>query len=408
MLTKDILHNIMIDNAHRIKGALLIAGTTIGGGVLALPVLTGIAGFIPSLAIYLLCWLFMATTGLLFLELSLWMGKDANILTMAEKTLGWPGKVVTWGLYLFLFYCLTLAYIVGSGDLFVQALSRVTILQPWQGQLLFLAIFGPFIYAGAKFVGHLNLFLMLGLGLSYLGFVFLGAPHVDSTMLLRSDWNYLWLALPITFTAFAYQATVPTLVTYLERDVKAIRWAILVGSFIPFIAYVIWQALILGIVPVEGPGGIKETLEQGQNAVYPLRNALNTSTVYIVGQYFAFFALVTSFFGVCLGLLDFLADGLNIKKDAAGKALLCAIIFIPPFIFALIHPHVFLMALDYAGGFGTSLLLGLLPVLMVWRGRYHLGMKGPYEVQGGKPLLLVLIAFVAIEVLCQLAVIAFE
>lgn len=392
----------MIDTTHKIKGALLIAGTTIGGGVLALPILTGVAGFIPSLAIYLLCWLFMATTGLLFLEISLWLNKDANIVTMAEKTLGLPGKIVAWGLYLFLFYCLTLAYIVGSGDILIQALSHVTTLQPWQGQLLFLALFGPFVYAGARFVGHLNLFLMLGLGLSYLGFVFLGAPHVDTSLLMRSDWGYLWLALPITFTAFAYQGTIPTLVTYLERDVQAIRWSIIIGSFIPFIAYVIWQALILGIVPLES---ITETLERGQNAVYPLRNALNTSTVYIVGQYFAFFALVTSFFGVTLGLLDFLADGLSIKKDMWGKIFLCALIFVPPFLFALVHPHVFLMALDYAGGFGTSLLLGLLPVLMVWRGRYHLKMKGEYEVKGGRPLLLLLMAFVFIEVACQLAVI---
>lgn len=398
----------MVDTAHKLKGALLIAGTTIGAGVLALPVVTGMAGFIPSLAIYLLCWLFMATTGLLFLEISLWMGKDANIITMAEKTLGFPGKVAAWGLYLFLFYCLTLAYIVGTGDLFVQAFSGVATLQPWQGQLLFLALFGPFVYAGAKFVGHLNLFLMLGLGISYLCFVFLGAPHINTSMLMRSDWSYLWLGVPITFTSFAYQGTIPTLVTYLERDVKAVRWAILVGSFIPFLAYIIWQALILGIVPVEGPGSIVETLDGGHNAVYPLKNALNTSTVYTVGQFFAFFALVTSFFGVTLGLVDFLADGLGIKKDKAGKLLLCALIFVPPYVFALSHPHVFIMALDYAGGFGTSLLLGLLPVLMVWRGRYHLSMKGPYEVPGGHTLLLLLIAFVVIEVACQLAVISLK
>lgn len=56
----------MVDTAHKIKGTLLIAGTTIGGGVLALPVVTGIAGYVPSLLIYLICWMFMATTGLLF------------------------------------------------------------------------------------------------------------------------------------------------------------------------------------------------------------------------------------------------------------------------------------------------------------------------------------------------------
>ena len=396
----------MVDTAHKIKGTLLIAGTTIGGGVLALPVVTGIAGYVPSLLIYLICWMFMATTGLLFLELSLRLGKDANIITMAERTLGLPGKIAAWGLYLFLFYCLTLAYIVGSGDLLIQAFGNVIPLKPWQGQLLFLMIFGPFVYAGARFVGHFNLFLMIGLGLSYLAFVFLGAPYIDTKLLMRSDWNYIWLALPITFTAFAYQGTVPTLISYLDHDVKSVRSAILIGSFIPFVVYIIWQTLILGIVPLKGPGSLLETLEAGQNAVYPLRNALNTSVVYVVGQYFAFFALVTSFFGVSLGLVDFLADGLNVKKTRMGKLLLCALIFIPPYLFALVHPHVFLMALDYAGGFGTSLLLGLLPVLMVWCARYRLKLEGPYEVWGGKRLLLLLVAFVIFEVVCQFVVIA--
>src|SRR6202034_2531754 len=97
-------------------GSLLVAGTSIGGGMLALPVLTSVGGFVPSLVIYFSCWLFMACTGLLFLEVSLWLHAEANIVSMADRTLGKIGKYAAWGLYLFLFYCLTLAYIVGCGN----------------------------------------------------------------------------------------------------------------------------------------------------------------------------------------------------------------------------------------------------------------------------------------------------
>ena len=91
-------------------GSLLVAGTSIGGGMLALPVLTGLAGFMPSIVIYLLCWLFMASTGLLFLEISQWMRgegnkEESNIVSMAEKILGKSGKGFAWMVYLFLFYC---------------------------------------------------------------------------------------------------------------------------------------------------------------------------------------------------------------------------------------------------------------------------------------------------------------
>lgn len=387
-----------------IRGTLLIAGTSIGGGMLALPVLTSQVGFFPSLIIYLMTWLFMMSTGLLFLEISLWLGKDANIISMAEYTLGKWGKYIAWGLYLFLFYCLTLAYIVGAGNLFVEAMNGA--LTNWQAQIFFLLLFAPFVYAGAHVVGRLNVFLMLGLGISYFIFVYLGFSHIQTDFLMHSNWSKLWTALPITFTAFAYQGTIPTLVNYLKRDVQKTRLAIIIGSFLPFIAYAIWQGLILGIVPIEGPNSLNEAIKAGQNAVQPLKNILNISSLYIVGQYFAFFALLTSFFGVSLGLLDFWADGLKVKKSPWSKLWLSLLVFVPPLLIAFVHPDIFLMALDYAGGFGCALLLGLMPVLMVWSGRYKMGLEGEYTVIGGRFLLGVLALFVFIELMCQFVMIA--
>ena len=387
--------------SRRIHGILLVAGTSIGGGMLALPILTGQLGFIPSLFVYLACWLFMAATGLLFLEITLWMGGEANIVSMAERTLGRWGKSAAWGLYLFLFYCLTLAYIVGAGELIVDLLRGWIPLQPWQGQLLFLLLFAPPVSMGAWLIGRLNPFLMAGLALSYLVFVVMGIPHVSKELLAEVNWSKLWAALPITFTAFAYQGIIPTLVTYMNRQAAETRQAILIGSFLPFVAYAVWQWLILGIVPLEGTGGLKEAAQLGQNAIQPLRNILNATGVYAAGQSFAFFALLTSFFGVTLGLLDFLADGLKVKKTATGKAWLCLLIFIPPYVFALTHPHIFLKALEFAGGFGCALLLGLLPVLMVWSKRYKMGYRD-HAVGGGKLLLSFLILFVCIELICEL------
>lgn len=389
----------MNTNRNIIGGALLVAGTSIGGGMLALPVLTSLGGFLPSLVIYLLCWLFMACTGLLLLEVACWLPKDSNIVSMAEHTLGAFGKYAAWFLYLFLFYCLTLAYIVGCGDLFAQLFGNR--IPEWMGMVLFVAIFSPFLFLGAKAVGHLNIYLMIGLGISYFAFVFLGYRYVNTDLLRHVNWSASLIALPVAFTAFAYQGIVPTLFNYMHQDVRSTRTAILIGSFIPLIAYVIWQWLILGIVPTEGPNGLAETLAKGQNAVYPLKHFIGSSWVYVIGQFFAFFALVTSFFGVTLGLMDFLADGLKVSKDTTGKLFLIAAIIIPPLLVAFVYPHLFLVALDFAGGYGCAILLGLLPILMVWRGRYFLNLKSEWSLPGGKFVLSLLILFVAFELYCQ-------
>lgn len=391
----------MKHHKNLLSGILLVAGTSIGGGMLALPVLTSLGGFLPSLAIYFLCWLFMASTGLLFLEITGWMKKDANIVTMAEKTLGFWGKFSAWGLYLFLFYCLNLAYIVGCGDLFSSLAPNY--IPEWMGPFLFVLIFAPFVYAGTRISGRLVVFLMGGLGFCYLGFVVLGLPFVNVELLKHRNWSLSLLALPISFTAFAYQGIIPTLVNYMDHDIKKTRRAILIGSFLPLILYIIWQGLILGIIPVSGPDGLEEALKNGDNAVAPLKNFIQSPWVYTFGQFFAFFALVTSFFGVTLGLKDFLADGLNIHKDAKGKGILCFLIFAPPLLIAHFYPHVFLKALDLAGGFGCALLLGLLPILMVWTGRYRLNLQSQeFRFPGGKISLSLLIIFVLFELGCEI------
>lgn len=387
-----------------VKGALLIAGTSIGGGMLALPVESALGGFIPSVCIYLICWALMASTGLLFLEISLWMGGESNIISMAKKTLGWGGQLVAWLLYLFLFYSLTVAYISGCGDLLSQILPDL-VAQKY-GALLFVLLYAPFVYAGAAIVGRINSFFMLGLGTCYFIFVYLGTPYVKIELLERRDWFLSLMGLPVAFTAFAYQGTVPTLINYLDHDPKSARLAIIGGSSIPFFAYVVWQALILGIIPVEGPGGLAQALANGDNAVHPLRFFLANPSVYHVGQFFAFFAMVTSFFGVTLGLKDFLADGLGIKQTALGAFFLCLLVFVPPLAIAMINRNIFLSALSMAGGFGCATLLGLLPILMVWVGRYHLKLKSPYVYFGGRALLIILALFIVFEIIVQIFLMA--
>lgn len=379
-----------------IKGALLVAGTSIGGGILALPVLTAPAGFIPSIAIYLVCWLCMAATGLLFLEVSQWMKGESNFISMADYTLGWAGKYFAWGLYLFLFYGLTIAYMVGCGRIFLELLPAGA--PHWMGPLFFTALFAPLILISTCLATRLNLLLFTGLVLSYLGFVVLGFNYVKTEQLAFSDWSQYGVVLPIAFTSFAYQGIVPTLASYMHHRASKVRYSILIGSFIPFIAYFIWQGLILGIVPLEGAEGLRVAAERGENAVLPLRFFLSGSWLYVLGQSFAFFALITSFLGVSIGLRDFLSDGLGLQNKGRGKWILAALVLCIPLVVSLFYPDIFLIALEYAGGVGCALLLGFLPILMCWSGRYRMHLQSDYQVFGGRFLLVLLACFILFEV----------
>ena len=383
------------------KGSLLVAGTAIGGGMLALPVLTSLGGFVPSLFIYFLCWAFMVCTGLLMLEATQKMDDGANLVTMAEKTLGKPGKAASWVLYIFLFYSLSLAYLVGCGGLFFDVMSLFVNIPVWAGPVVFLVIFAPIVYMGAQVVSKMNAWLMLGWGIFFIAFIIIGYQYVNLENLRDKNWILSLRALPIAFTAFAYQGVVPSLKTYLHGDLLKTRKSIIYGTLIALCAYIIWQWLILGIIPTNGPGGLAMAIDNGETAVEPLKNVLKNPYVYIIGQCFAFCALVTSFLGVALGLKDFLADGLGVKKTPKGRLFLCSLMFIPVLLLAFAFPHVFLNALDFAGGFGCALLLGLMPILMAWSNRYKLGHLENQQVPGGKFVLILLISFVVLELGCE-------
>ncbi|MBN4066853.1 tyrosine transporter [Simkania negevensis] len=384
-----------------VGGALLIAGTSIGAGMLALPVVSAVAGFVPALVAFFCCWLFMAATGLLYLEACLRIGKETNIITVAYTSLGNAGRIFAWIVYIFLFYLLTIAYIAGGGEivshLFIDRISHR------EASLLFLLVLAPFVLAGTRAVTRLNFLLMVGLGVSYVILFFIGSSHVESERLLVHHWPKTFFLLPVAFTAFGYQGVIPSLITYLDFDAKKLRLAILIGSFIPFVIYLFWEWLILGIVPVEGVGGLLEALQAGDSAIAPLRFFIKNRWVYPVARFFAFFAIVTSFLGVTLGLVDFMADGLKIKKKGRGKVLLALLVFVVPLFVVLVNPHLFLKALGYAGGIGGSLLLGLLPIMVVFSVRYlKKGKQTPRQLFGGKTMLGVLTLFVLVVIVTQL------
>lgn len=369
--------------------------------MLALPVVTGLGGFLPATVIFLICYLFSACTGLLLLEVCLWMPNDSNLISMAHRLLGPAGKVAAWILYIFLFYFLTIAYVAGGGGFMVSLFGGK--IPHIFGTILFTGIFGACVYLGTRVVDRINFLLMIGLGLAYIFFVFVGISDVKLPLLKRAHWIPAFLALPVMFTSFSYQGIIPSLTTYLDRHPKMIRFAILVGTSLPFLGYVLWEFLILGLIPAEGPHGLMQAESLGQTAVEPLRHAFPQSPIYTIGQFFSFFALTTSFLGVTLGLLDFLSDGLQIVKNRMNKIFLCSLIYIPPIIIAALNPMIFLRALGYAGGIGCALLLGLLPILMVWVGRYHKDYsKVNRQLFGGKAMLFLLTIFVVFELIIEI------
>ncbi|MDF2549086.1 MAG: putative tyrosine/tryptophan transport protein [Chlamydiales bacterium] len=373
-------------------GILLLSGSCIGIGMFALPVLTAQSGFLPTLLLLLLCWGFMLTTALLFLEANLWYKEPLSIISLADKTLGLPGKATAWSTFLFLFYSLLVAYLSKGGDL-LSLFLKGNAAAPYGIELLSLTALIATCF-GTHFSERLNRLLMFGLFFTYLFLIAQGIPYYTENVTLHRDWSYSLLTIPFIVTSFGFHNMVPTLKNYLGGDYKKLFLTLFIGSLIPLTVYTIWEYHIFKIVPLDTQDGSPSLLQSfrlGQISTEPLASKIPSLSLQIAAYYLSFFAIATSLLAQALSLIDFLGDGLNFSTAPKKNRLLASLlVFLPPYLISKTYPHVFFIALELVGGVAAMILFALLPVLMVWRGRYHLQKEPSPLAFGGRPLLIVI------------------
>jgi tyrosine-specific transport protein len=388
-----------------IGGALLIAGSCIGAGMLALPILTGVGGFFPSLIMFFIAWGFMTVTAFLLIEVNGWFEKRVNLLSMLYHTLGDWGRAFGWVLYLFLFYALLVAYITASGNhvssFFLYNFSFS--LPDWAGSIFFVILFGWIIYLGTRPVDLFNRWLMAGKIVSYLLLVGFGLKFVNWKMLQRMEMKYAFFSLPVLIISFGFHNMIPTLVDYMKGNVKRVKQTIWLGSLFAFVIYIIWVIVAIGILPLCGEGGILQSYSLDIDAAGAIKNFLRKNLVGDFAQSLAFFAILTSFLAQGLSVSHFLSDGLKIQHKKRENLWMCVLALAPPLIFSLLNPQLFFDALNFAGGICAVLLFGVFPVLMVWKGRYVHNIQSKYCVRGGKTLLVVIFALALFIVFYQLS-----
>ena len=379
-------------------GILLVIGTAIGGGMLALPIATAEAGFFNALILMLVCWLMMTASAFLVLETNLWLPANTNIISMAKTILGPWGAIIAWINYLLLFYSVLAAYMAGGGDFLHNLLSEMNINLPyWLTTLLFTGLLSTVVYRGIYYVDYFNRGLMLTKLSVYILLIIFIIPFISKKNLIDSNTTYYMTAgLTVMVTSFTFANIIPSLRTYFKDDVKKLRQVIFIGSLIPLICYALWNLVIMGVIPRTSDHGLIKMLHTNHSNtefIAELSRLLSNRLITTLAYIFTSICLATSFLASGLGLSDFLADGLQLSKRGRAGIIIYTITFLPSLIIVLFYPNIFIKALSYAGIY-CVLLFGLLPALMAWHGRYNRRdlFKGhQIQVKGGKYLLSLLI-----------------
>ena len=373
-----------------IGSTLLVAGTMIGAGMLAMPLTSAGIGFGFTLVLLLGLWALLTFSALLFVELYQTAESDAGIGTLAEQYFGKAGRIIATAVLIIFLYALIAAYVSGGGSLLKDLLpesfgDKVSI-------LLFTVIFGSFIVIGTHSVDKINRVLFFVMLAAFAVVLSLMLPEIkfDNLMATPIDNALIISASPVFFTAFGFHGSIPSLNKYLDGNVKALRISILAGSAITLCAYILWQMSTHGLLTQnEFLQILKE--DATLNGLVKATLAITGSNI-IAGavKLFSTLALVTSFLGVGLGLLECIEDLLKQSFNiSAGRISLGLMTFIPPLVFALFYPEGFILALGYAGQMFAFYAV-VLPVSLVWKARRaHTNL--PYKVWGGNLTLIIVL-----------------
>lgn len=349
---------------------LIVAGTTIGGGMLAMPIISAAVGYRAISLILIGVWLIMSYTALLFVEIYKYTSIKEGFNTLTHKYLGNWASLTTGICMMALMYALLAAYMSGGGDVLTENLSQWLNIKvpPELGILLFALLFGSIVSLGTRIIDVFNKWIFI-IKIVFLTIVLvLLAPQVHYVNLLSLPISKasLLLVLPVIFTSFGFHVNIPSIVDYMNGDQRKLKRIVIIGSAIPLIIYLLWQLMVLGSIEQYAFLSILENQSSIQGLLVAIRKMVQLPIINISFNVFAAAALVTSFLGVSLGLFDYIAD-LTVKYKQINKTFIVSLLtFVPPVTFALFYPEGFVLALGYAA-IPLVFLVLFLPVFLINR-----------------------------------------
>ena len=392
-------------------GVMIIAGTTIGGGMIAIPIATAGVWFYRSLFILIYAWFCMTVSGLMLVEANLHYPKGASFDTMVKDLLGKKWNIITGITISFVLYTLVYAYITVGGSITTEFINNNHVIPSIPNQLggfVFCIILATCVWISTKVIDRLSTILIIAMVISFVGMSTGLLQHIDFDF-LRNDiqnkvgtdyWKYFFFALPVCVTSFCFHGTAPSITLYYNKNGKATQKAIIGGSLIALVIYLIWQVSVQGNLPRYEFVTILGASDEVRTMIEQINKYVAMPFMGTLIDFFTYMAIISSFLGASLGLFDYLADLFKIKDTKIGRLKTASITFLPPLVFAMIFPYGFVTAIGYVG-FAAAIWSILVPALMVLKARKRF--KNPeYMVFGGKPLIYFIIFFALLTIISML------
>lgn len=416
-----------------VNAALLISGTTIGGGFLALPTVTSTVGFVPS-SITLVCvWVYFLFQSFVLVECleytrneALRIGanntksseqtqselKNPGVSTVARYMYGKKGEIFVAALLIILMEATLVSQISKAGSLIFGGqhyimgcvLSSISIA---------LLVFGP-KRRGVEFASQMNSYLTFGFLASVLGVFLCGVPNADwnqlgitgasrvAGVMMNTSQKGLTDIIPTFLQLLVYGEIIPCVCQILKYNIKAIRVAIAMGSFLTLCLQIGWSGLGIALMTPLASNASNDVvnilLQSGGTVQLPL-SCLSITAILttILGSYLALLTMCNNIYqGLFKGRHKLRGESsttttkdesvqLTSTNTILQRITVGSMITLPALSIASISPSIFLKAIDFAGSYPVLLLWGILPTFTTLLQRRRWNKDKSFKTMGKFP-----------------------
>lgn len=371
----------------------LIVGNLIGAGILALPINTGLAGFIPSIF-----GLFLTSSAMFYSSIIL--SREAvsrqqstfNYPSLYQEYLGSAGKWVAVVANLIILYGLLTAYLTGITTI-VNSLFDLSLPTFWL-MLIFFAVTSLISLASIDKIMRYIAVLVVVKCAVFVVIASMAGTHIKTVNLAHTNWPLFVCGIPILVTAFHFHNIIPAICESLKWNQKVISRTMLVGMTMGLLMNATWLLVGIGVLPLDTSSiGLENAFEKNLPATIPLAEAMHSQLFLVLASFFSMVAITTAYLANGMGLIGFMDDLTSHHLGKVNPILSRLLAFVPPLAIAIVYPDVFLKAIDFAGGFGIVTLFGILPSIIAIRKA-----KKPYEKLMGIALLITFSIFFLLEI----------
>ena len=237
----------MTNKRSLFTAAAILIGTVVGAGFLGIPGIVAKSGFFVGLFYLIFIFLIILFINLLLGEISLRTKGNHQLTGYAKKYLGSRGKKLMCASQVFGIYSALLAYLIGIsasinfifnyGNLNFSLLIGIVV---W---IIFSFIVSFKISSIRKLLGYGSLVVIFLI----LVITFIKFPQIDYENFKWFDAKNIFLPFGVILFSFLGFSAMPEIEEYLHGKEKLLKKSLIIGTCVPFIIYLIFMFLIVGV-----------------------------------------------------------------------------------------------------------------------------------------------------------------